>query len=82
MWSCHVGVDKMIELSSFTEVLMSDLSCTKTLVILGWLHTWGTLNRTQTQGLRRTSEPAIGKKLRGETTPFASLIGPSKRDYS
>lgn len=30
----------MIELSSFTEALMSDLSCTSTLVTFGWLHTW------------------------------------------
>ena len=49
---------------------MSDLSYTKTLVIFGWLHTWGTPKRTQTQGLRRTSEPAIGKIFAWQTTSF------------
>lgn len=56
----HVRIEQDDRALSFTEALMSNLSCTKTLVILGWLHTWGTPNRTQAQGMRRTSEPAIG----------------------
>lgn len=51
----HVGVEKRgtnFFPSSMTEVLMSDLSCTKTLVVFGWLHAWGTPKRTQIQGLR------------------------------
>ena len=67
----------MIELSSITEVLMSDLSCTNTLVIFGWLHTWEILNRTQIQGLRRTSEPAVGQGHVANDT-LGKLIGSSK----
>ena len=70
-----------IELSSFAEALMSDLSCTRTLVTLGWLHTWATPNRTQTQGLRRTSEPVIGRFCVASDTA-RELIGSSKRDHS
>lgn len=41
--SRHCNV--LIELSSFfTEAVMSDLSCTRILVILGWLHIWGIPN--------------------------------------
>ena len=40
----------MFERSFLTEALMSNLSCTRTLVTLGWLHIGGTPNRTQTQG--------------------------------
>lgn len=70
----------MLELFSTIEALMSDLSCTRILVTFGWLHTWGTRNRTQTQGLRRTSELAIGKGCVARDTVYR-LIGCSKRSY-
>ena len=71
----------MIELFSRTEALMSDLSCTRNLVVLGWLHTWETPNRTQTQGLRRTSEPGIGKCCVAKD-PVCRSIGSSKRAHT
>lgn len=60
---------------------MSDLSCSNTLVIFGWLHTWETPNRTQIQGLRGTSEPADGKGYVAKDA-LSKVIGSSKRDYS
>ena len=79
--SGHLAMWPTIRALNSTEVLMSDLSCTRTLVALGWLHTWEIPNRTQTQGLRRTSEPRIGKFC---VTKVAArrLIGPDKRNHA
>ena len=80
IWALKENVLNSLQLLR-REALMSDLSCTNTLVIFGWLHTWETLNRTQTQGLRRTSGPADGKGYVAKDAP-SKLIGSSKRDYS
>ncbi len=60
---------------------MSDLSCTRILVTLGWLHTWGPPIRTQTQGLRGTSELAIDIGCVAKDT-VGKLIGSRKRNCS